>query len=201
MTAADGDARDAAEVREPAAARYVVVGSSGAGKTALARRMAARLGVPHVELDALHFAAGWVEVPDEVFAARAGTATATGGWVLDGNYTGVMPGLVWPRAQAIVWLDYPFRTCAWRLLRRTVARSWQRRELWHGNRESWRVSFASRDSVLLWLLRSFRRRRRDYAAAMRDPAHAHLTFVRLRSPRDTERWLATLPLRAPDCER
>ncbi len=179
-------------LRVDGAARIVVVGSSGAGKTALARRLAARLGVPHVELDALHFAEDWVEVPDAVFAERIGVATASAGWVVDGNYSAVTRGLVWPRAHAVVWLDYPFWTCVWRLLRRTVARSWRREELWHGNRESWRMSFASRDSILLWLLRSFRRRRREFEAATRDVGHAQFEFVRLRSPREAERWLATV---------
>ena len=67
--------------------RIVEIGSSGAGETALARRLAERLGVPHVELDALHFAEDWVEVPDEAFAERADAATASGGWVIDGNYS------------------------------------------------------------------------------------------------------------------
>ncbi len=190
MPDAKGHATDAPRVDGPT--RIVVVGSSGAGKTALARRLASRLGVPHVELDALHFAEDWVEVPDAVFAERIGPATASGGWVVDGNYSAVTRGLVWPRAHAVVWLDYPLRTCAWRLLRRTVARSWRREELWHGNHESWRMSFASRDSILLWLLRTFRRRRREFEAAMSDPAHAHVAFVRLHSPREAERWLATV---------
>lgn len=190
MRATDGEGPNARGADAARGTRFVVVGSSGAGKTAFARRLAACIGVPHVELDALHFAEDWAEAPDEVFAERAHAATASDGWVLDGNYRGVMQGLTWPRAQAIVWLDYPFRTCAWRLLRRTVARSWRREELWHGNRESWRMSFASRDSILLWLLRSFRRRRREFEATMRDPAHAHLEFVRLPSPRATEQWLA-----------
>ena len=187
---AEGHAAGALRVDGPT--RIVVVGSSGAGKTALSRRLAARLGVPHVELDALHFAEDWLEAPDAVFADRIRLATSSGGWVVDGNYSAVTQGLVWPSAQVVVWLDYSFLTCAWRLLRRTVGRSWRREELWHGNRESWLMSFASRDSILLWLLRSFRRRRRELEAAMRDPAHAHLTFVRLRAPREAERWLATV---------
>ena len=188
---------EGARVRTDATAdtrtRVVVVGSSGAGKTSLARRLAAQLGVPHIELDALHFAEDWIEVPDAVFAQRIDAATASGGWVIDGNYSAVTQGLVWPRAHAVVWLDYPFRICAWRLLRRTVLRSARREELWHGNRESWRMSFASRDSILLWLLRNFRRRRRDFDVAMHDPVHAHLTSVRLRSPRETESWMAGIP--------
>lgn len=173
--------------------RILVVGSTGAGKTVLARELAARLGAPHVELDALHFAPNWVEVPDEVFAERTAAATEGGSWVVDGNYSAVMRDLAWDRAQTVVWLDYAFLVSGWRLLRRTVLRAARREELWQGNRESFRKSFASRDSILLWFLRTFRRRRRQYAAAMADPANAHLSFVRLRSPREAERWLAGVP--------
>ncbi len=172
--------------------RLVVVGSSGAGKTWFARRIAARLRVRVVELGALHFAAGWDQVPAAVLAERKATATASGGWVLDGNFLGTMQDLAWPRADAVIWLDYPLWVCVWRLLRRTVARAWRGEELWHGKRESWRLSLASKDSVLLWPLRTFRRHRRQCEAAMRDPANAHLAIVRLRPPSEAERWLATL---------
>ena len=170
--------------------RIVVVGSTGAGKSVLARELAARIGAPHVELDALHFAEDWVEVPDEVFTERTAAATEGGAWVVDGNYSAVMRDLAWDRAQTLVWLDYPFLVSGWRLLRRTVLRSVRREELWQGNRESFRRSFMSREPILLWFLRTFRRRRRQYEAAMADPANAHLTFVRLRTPREAERWLA-----------
>ena len=92
-------------------------------------------------------------------------------------------------------LDYPFLVSGWRLLRRTVLRSVRREELWQGNRETSRRSFMSSESILLWFLRTFRRRRRQYEAAMADPANAHFTFVRLRSPREAERWLAGIPHR------
>ena len=173
--------------------RVLVVGSTGAGKTVLARELAARLGAPHVELDALHFAEDWVEAPDEVFIERTAAATEGDAWVVDGNYSAVMRDLAWERAQSVVWLDYPFLVCGWRLLRRTVLRVARREQLWQGNRETFRHSFASRDSILLWFLRTFRRRRRQYEAAIADPANAHLAFVRLRSPREAERWLASVP--------
>lgn len=173
--------------------RIVVVGSTGSGKTVLARELAARLGAPHVELDALHFAEDWIEVPDEVFAERTAAATEGDAWVVDGNYSAVMRDSAWKRAQTVVWLDYAFLVSGWRLLRRTVLRAARSEELWQGNRETFRKSFASRDSILLWFLRTFRRRRRQYEAAMADPANAHLAFVRLRSPREAERWLAGVP--------
>ena len=104
--------------------------------------------------------------------------------------------MLWPRAQTIVWLDYSFALTGWQLLRRTMRRCVRREELWHGNRETFRMSFASRDSILLWFLRTHRAKRRYYEAAIRDPAHAHLAWVRLRSPHATERWLNRLEVAA-----
>ena len=172
--------------------RIVVLGSSGSGKTVLARELAARRGVPHVELDALRFAEDCAEVPDEVFIERIAAFTEGDAWVVDGNYSRTAHNPRWDRAQTVVWLDYAFLVCGWRLLRRTVLRSARREELWQGNRETFRRSFASSESILLWFLRTFRRRR-QYEAAMADPANAHLTFVRLRSPRAAARWLAGTP--------
>ncbi len=111
------------------------------------------------------------------------------------NYSAVRRDLTWDHAQTVVWLDYAFLVCGWRRLRRTVLRSARREELWQGNRETFWHSFAGRDSILLWFLRTFRRPRRQYEAAMADPANAHLTFVRLRSPREAQRWRAGIPRR------
>ena len=45
--------------------RVWIVGNSGTGKTHLARRVSARLGLPHLELDALNHRPGWDEAPIE----------------------------------------------------------------------------------------------------------------------------------------
>jgi adenylate kinase family enzyme len=39
--------------------RIVVVGTTGAGKTTLARGIAALLELPHIELDAINWQSGW----------------------------------------------------------------------------------------------------------------------------------------------
>ena len=106
--------------------RIVVLGSSGSGKTAVARELATRLGVPHVELDALRFAEDWAEVPDEVFIERIAAFTEGDAWVVDGNYSAVRRDLTWDHAQTVVWPDYAFLVCGWRLLRRTVLRGARR---------------------------------------------------------------------------
>ncbi|MDX2217229.1 MAG: AAA family ATPase [Oculatellaceae cyanobacterium bins.114] len=171
--------------------RIVVVGTSGVGKTTAAQQIAERLRLPHVELDALHWEPNWTEASDQVFRARIATALRGKAWVVDGNY-GKVRDLVWSRADTVVWLDYPLRVLMWQLLGRTLRRSWRQEILWNGNRENWRLSFFSRDSILLWALRTFRKNRRTYVALSQDPAFAYLRFVRLRSPQATQAWLSQL---------
>jgi adenylate kinase family enzyme len=173
--------------------RVVVVGTTGSGKTTFAHALAARLGVAHIELDSLHWGPHWTEEPDDIFRTRTEAATSAPGWVADGNYHAVRD-IVWPRAEMIVWLDYPFRVVALRLLRRTLARIITQHEIWHGNRESWRAQFFSRDSLFLWLIKTYHRRRRELPLLLQRPEYARLQAVRLRSPRAAARWLAAVRL-------
>lgn len=168
--------------------RVVVVGTTGSGKTTVARRLAALLGCPHVELDALHWGPRWTPAPREVFRERVRRATAAARWVADGNY-GQVRDVLWPAADTIVWLDYSLPVILGRLLRRTLRRCLLREELWAGNREDLRTAFLSRDSILLWALRTYRRRRREYPELFRRAEYRHLRVIRLRSPGETESWL------------
>lgn len=172
--------------------RVVVVGTSAVGKTTFARRLAAILGVPHVELDALHWEPGWQAADPAVFHARVRAAVeATEAWVVDGGYSPVRP-IVWGRADTVVWLDYPLPTILLRLSRRTLARVISREEIWNGNRERWRTAFASRESLYWWVLTTHRGRSRRITAALDSPEYRHIRAVRFRSPRRAERWLQEL---------
>lgn len=143
--------------------------------------------MPHIELDALHWEPNWTEAPDAVLRERVSNAIAGDGWVVDGNYAAVRD-LVWGRAQAVVWLDLPLRTILWRYLRRTARRVARRQELWGGNRERLRTHLFSRDSLLWWILTTYRRRRAEYPTQL--AARPDLQAVRLRSPQAADQWLA-----------
>lgn len=65
-----------------------------------------------------------------------------------------------------------------------------REQLWSGNRERWRVALFSRESLLWYALRTFKARRRAYEALFAQVEYAHLTVVRLRSPRAARAWLS-----------
>lgn len=167
------------------ARRIVVIGTSCAGKTTFARALAERLGIPHVELDALHWGPNWT--PRENFAELAREAASGERWVMDGNYSSVRE-LIWRRSELIVWLDYEMGVVVRRALRRTVLRAWNQTELWSGNRESFRISFASRDSILLWVLTTWRRRRHQYSREFRGE-FAATSCLRFRTPAESERFL------------
>lgn len=168
--------------------RIVVVGGPGAGKTTLARTLAERLDVPHVELDALHWQPNWTPAAIDEFRRRVTAALRGERWVVDGNYSKVRP-IVWRRADTLVWLDYPLPLILWRLGRRSVRRVVRQEALWNENRETWRSLLFARDSLFWWAVKTHYRRRRETPQLLQQPEYAHLTAVRLRSPAATARWL------------
>lgn len=168
-----------------------MIGVTGSGKTTLAGILANKLGVAHIELDALHWEQGWNEAPLDVFRARVVRALQATGWVTDGNYSEVRD-IIWKQADTVVWLDYPLLTCLWRLTRRGFRRVASRQELWNGNRESWRGLFFSKDSLVGWLFKTYPRRRREYPRLLGLPENAHLLLIRLRSPHLTADWLSAI---------
>jgi len=171
--------------------RIQVVGTSGSGKTTVARAIAARLDLPCIELDALFWKRDWGETPNEEFLPKVEEATRGDGWVLDGNYSRIGP-VVWPRVETVVWLDYPFPRVFGQLLGRTIRRAATREPMWGGCVESWRKSFFSRDSILVWCLQTYGRRRRTYSALFARPELRHIRVVRLRSPRATADLLRSI---------
>lgn len=170
--------------------RIAVIGVTGSGKTTLAGQLAAGLNLTHIELDALHWGPNWTTEPVEEFRRKVTEALTADGWVVDGNYSKVRD-LIWERADTIVWLDYSLPLILWRQLRRGVRRVYSQEPLWNDNRETWRGLFFSRDSLFLWAIKTYPKRKREYPALLAEPANAHLRLHRLRSPHETERWLKT----------
>ena len=169
--------------------RVSVVGTSCSGKTTTAAMIAQKLGVKHVELDALHWRPGWTEAPDDEFREAVQREAAEEQWVIDGNYR-VVRDIVWGMADTVVWLDLPFHTLFRRALTRTLWRMCTGEELWNGNTETLRNLF-SVDSIPLWVIRTYRRRR-GFPALIAKPEYAHLSLVTLRNQREIDQWVHSL---------
>jgi energy-coupling factor transporter ATP-binding protein EcfA2 len=170
--------------------RILILGRTGSGKTTLALELAAALDVPHVELDSLYFGPGFSTAPLAVLRERTTAAIAGERWVTDGNKSAVRD-LVWPRADTVVWLDYPLAVSLWRLAkrarRRTAALKDQAAEA--GGESGLPAQLLAAARGVLTALRSHAGQRRRYPRMFAEPANQHLAVIRLRSPRATRRWL------------
>jgi adenylate kinase family enzyme len=175
--------------------RIVVIGTSGAGKTTLARVIARRLELPHIELDALNWQAGWRDLvrsdPAE-FARRVAAAIRIDGWVADGNYA-VVRDLLWRNASHLVWLDYERPVIMRRVIARSVVRVVMRTELWAGtgNRERWHLLLQPSHPIL-WAWRTWDTMRRETSDVIQRTEYAHLNVLRLRRPGEARQAVAAL---------
>lgn len=174
--------------------RINVVGTTGSGKTTTAKLVAERLGLRHIEMDALSWRPNWEMTPRDELVQLVEDATKGDGWITDGNYSATRP-VVWPKVDTIIWLDYSFPRVFWQLLRRTIRRSVRREILWEGCQERFRVSFFSKDSILLWCLKTYWKRRRNYPPLFEQPEHQHIQLLRFRTPRSFRQWFDSLPKR------
>ena len=144
-----------------------------------------------MELDAIFHQPGWTELSTGEFQARVDAATTSGTWVVDGNYSQVRD-IVWDKADTVVWFDLPYATVLARTVRRTLRRVVTREELWNGNKEPYSNlwSWNPQRSIIAWAATQHGSYRRRYLEAEADPRWARLRFVRLRSQRETDVFLA-----------
>ena len=175
--------------------RISIVGTTGSGKTTLAKALAAELGLPRIEMDAINWQAGWRDLNGNdvaEFAKRTTLATAADSWVCDGNYSAVRP-IVWARATHLIWLDYSRWVIMPRVLRRSVLRALDGRELWPGtgNRENWR-SWLDAEHPIRWAWTSWARNRETYGRLIEAEETAHMQVFRLRHPREARFLIASL---------
>lgn len=173
--------------------RIVVIGVTSSGKSTLAETLARRFDMDFIDLDALHWEPNWQGAPLDVFRERVERATRAKKWAVAGNYHTVRD-LIWSKADAVIWLDYPFLTVLWQLTRRTFKRWWNQELLWGTNREPLIQHFKlwSQDSLFHWLFKTYWRRRREIPILLSEPGHQHLKLIRLKTPDETRIWLEGL---------
>jgi adenylate kinase family enzyme len=165
----------------------IVATATGSGKTSFGRALARALDVPFVELDAIHWQAGWRELDAVELRRRVDPIVAGDAWVIDGAYRGKLGDLVLEHADTIVWIDLPRRVWLPRLLRRTLLRVVRRDELWNGNRESLRNVLFGRESLVAYALRTEPRRRHRYPREL-----ARFRVARLRSQSEVDAFLRSV---------
>ncbi len=179
--------------------RIAVIGTAGAGKTTLARLIAARFNLPHIELDAINWQPGWRDLDrhdrDE-FVKRVTAAVQAEAWVADGGYNSIRD-ILYRRATHLIWLDYERPVIMARVIRRSLVRAIARTELWAGtgNRERWHHLLRPSHPIR-WAWTTWCRRRRETEERLLKEEYAHLIVSRLRHPREARRAVELLAVAA-----
>lgn len=165
--------------------RIHIIGTPGAGKTTLARRLSSLLDLNFIELDSLFWGPHWLPAQADVFRKRVSASVRDPRWVACGNHTSARD-LVWARADTVIWLDYSTSLGFSRLMGRaadkinTNLRAWLARQ---------RAPMFGHDSLLLYAFRARQERKANFAALLAQREYAHLKVLRFRAPAEMEAWL------------
>lgn len=168
--------------------RILIYGVTGSGKSTFAARLSEATGIRWHPVDDLAFVANWESTTEEFQREKIEAICAGEEWILDTAY-GKWIEVPLARVDLIVGLDYPRWFSLGRLIRRTMSRIRTKKPVCNGNIETV-GKMLSRDSIILWHFKSFRRKRdrmRQWAALAGGPA-----TLLFKSPKDAEAWLATL---------
>ena len=163
--------------------KIVILGSCGSGKTTLAKKLSETHGIPHIEIDALHWRPNWQRVPEEEFKANVKKALDQESWIVDGNYSKLRDA-IWPKAELAIWLDFPFPLLLLRVMRRTRKNIQAKKELYSGCYETIQRQFFSRESIFYFLTKGYLKKKRTYPQLF--PKYPNLRVIHLKHPRELE---------------
>lgn len=167
-----------------------VVGTSGSGKSTLSKKIADKLGAKYIGLDELHWLPNWQGRTDEDLFELLRKQIQCEAWVVDGNYNRTTP-IKWKDVEVIVLVDLPFWLTLYQAITRAIKRAISGEELWPGtgNVETFSRSFLSRDSIILWTIKTYKKVKRRYEEVMVDPQYRHIKIIRLCSREECQKFL------------
>ncbi len=131
------------------------------GKTTLAKAIAEKHDLNLIEIDWIYHKPGWNERSDEEarLIVEGRIAESETGWVYDGNGRSIDIPLA--HVDSVILIQIPWLRTLWSYLKRSVHRSWTGEEIAGGNKETFLLNFASRESHLWY---TFKTRKRNYRA-------------------------------------
>lgn len=171
--------------------RIVVIGSSCSGKSTFSHSLATKLEIEYIQLDQLHWLPNWVERPNDEFRALVSKAISSESWIVDGNYS-VVRDVVWPRATQIIWLNHSFRLVLYRSITRSIKRVATKKRLFSGNVESFKQTFCSRDSIILWVLKTYHPKRKSYPNILKSAQAKGIKVIEFTNQSQVDNYLKNL---------
>lgn len=111
--------------------RIFIVGSGGAGKSTLAKKLSAKFDIQSYELDSFFWEDNWVVSPQNEFLSKVQNIVSQPDWIIDGNYRGPIFDSVYNSADTLIWLNLPKVVVAWRFIKRSLS-MWTKGENFFG---------------------------------------------------------------------
>jgi len=180
--------------------RACVIGTTGSGKTTLARQLGQTLGYASLDLDDVYYGPNWLVRPLAELRRDVTEFSRAPAWVISGNYP-FLRDIVWSRADTLIWLDYPLHVVLKRLIGRTVREPISGKRTIGGNRVNGASNFWGRDSIWAWSAKAIHlhgHRRREIPMLLKLSAFQHLALLVFVQPNETDRWRQGLTHSARD---
>ncbi len=170
--------------------KIVLVGPTSGGKTTFAKKLARYLKISHTELDDLFWKPDWQVSENDEFRLKLNEVTLKDKWIVDGNYS-MHHDLTIKRADTVIWLDYPLHTITYRVIKRSLKRTITREPLWNNNRESIRRMF-TKDSIILFAIRSYKKKRYDNLSIIKNADLKHIKWIIIKNKREEREFWKNL---------
>lgn len=162
--------------------RVLIIGSGGAGKSTLAKRLGEKTGIEVVHLDTLFWNPGWVRTEKEEWLKIVRNAIEKESWIMDGNFGGTLEMRA-EAADTIIFLDLPRMICIYRILKRWVMyRNTNRPDMAAGCNEKIDWEF------FMWVW-DYPNRSKPEKERVLNKYGGEKTIVRLRSNREIEEFI------------
>lgn len=165
--------------------RIVIIGSGGAGKSTLSRRLGEILNIEVLHLDKLYWQAGWIEPPKDEWQKSVAALLGKDSWIMDGNFGGTME-MRFTACDTAIFLDLPRLICLYRVLKRrlTYLRT-NRPDMTEGCREKINREF------LNWIWNFEKTTKPKIEERLRRIENEKLV-IRLRSAKDVEKFVSNV---------
>ncbi|WP_201003613.1 DNA topology modulation protein [Paenibacillus glycanilyticus] len=165
--------------------RIAIIGSGGAGKSTLARKLGQALNREVSHLDALFWKPNWVGVPRQEQIIVQTELVKQEEWIIDGNYGGTLD-IRLHAADTIIYLDYPRLLCMYRAIKRSVQyRNKTRPDMGAGCKEKVDLRF------LKWIWEYPKTTRPDILSRLQQLSDEKQVVI-LKSPSEAKRFLMNL---------
>jgi len=141
--------------------KILIIGTSCVGKSTMAKKISEKLPVQYIDLDDLYWLPNWQVQDEKTFISDVSKICQKDNWVISGNYSKVQPLLI-EATDHIIWLDYSMPRILFNFFKRTSLRFILKTKCCNGNQETLKDSIFSKNSLLMWILTTHKKRTQHY---------------------------------------